>query len=312
MSDGDVDRRGAEPLEHAQPGRVRRRHHHGDLPDDVAGQLAGAPACSVSTSSSPASAIRKLRIPPRRRARRPRRRRRGRAGRAAGRMRGAVGRARVRADVEALARPDEERDLDAGLRADRRHLAQLRLAQQHRAAALRDAVDDDPLRPRRAHDLLEHARALDARDLDAEVRAVGEARALAARGGAPRDCRRAARRRPSCARLPVVMSRTPCARGPPRPRRGQSPVSVSQRRPSVLDRIRVLGLAAARDARIPGDRVPRRRCAARYQRLSRCARDDLELALAIGDRAALVVLAPCAGMPGLGVGLVADARSTSP
>jgi hypothetical protein len=51
-------------------------------------------------------------------------------------VRGAVRGTRVHADVEALARSDEERDLDSRLGADRRHLAQLGLAQQHRAAPL--------------------------------------------------------------------------------------------------------------------------------------------------------------------------------
>ena len=37
-------------------------------------------------------------------------------------------------------------------------------------------------------------------------------------------------------------------------------------------------------------------------------RDDLELALAVGDRAALVVLAPRAGLPDLGVGVVAGSQ----
>ena len=57
---------------------------------------------------------------------------------------GAVRGARVRADVESLARPDEQRDLDAGLRSEPAHLLQLGDAEQHRAAALRDPVHDDP------------------------------------------------------------------------------------------------------------------------------------------------------------------------
>ena len=58
---------------------------------------------------------------------------------------GAVGRARVRTDAVSLARADEERHLDAGFRAGDGHLAQLGLGEQHRAAALRDAVDHDPV-----------------------------------------------------------------------------------------------------------------------------------------------------------------------
>ena len=90
-------------------------------------------------------------------------------------VRRAVPRARVDADVVALAGADEKRDLEPGGGPELCHLAELRLAQEHRAAALRDAVDDDPLRLGGAHDLVENSRALDARDLDPEVGAVGEA-----------------------------------------------------------------------------------------------------------------------------------------
>ena len=89
-------------------------------------------------------------------------------------VRRAVRRARVRADVEALARPDEERDLEPRVGAKAGHVAQLDLLQEHRAAALRDAVDHDVVLAGGVEHCLEHARVLDARDLDAEVRPVRE------------------------------------------------------------------------------------------------------------------------------------------
>src|SRR6185503_10647043 len=75
----------------------------------------------------------------------------------------------------------------------------------------------------------------------------------------------------------------------------------------VVDQEGVLGLPATCDARVPGDGVtgldplPVPRAVA-------LARGDLELALAVGDRAALVVLTPCAGPADLGVGVVAGAQ----
>ena len=81
---------------------------------------------------------------PRRRARRPRPRMRAPSAAYLPEVRRAVRRARVRADVESLARPDEQRDLHGGLRSEPAHLLQLGDAEQHRAAALRDPVHRDP------------------------------------------------------------------------------------------------------------------------------------------------------------------------
>ena len=172
----DVRRRSAEAFELAQAEWVRRRHHHRDLPDDVDRQLALAlhlgeqreqPQVGDQKPSDPA-----LHRPrhvfdrvaqPTQPAQLPE-------------VRRPVGRPCVRADVIALARPDEQRYLDPGRCSDLRHRPQLRLAQQHRAAALRDAVDDDVLGLGGRDDLLEHARPFDARDLDPEVGAVRERR----------------------------------------------------------------------------------------------------------------------------------------
>jgi hypothetical protein len=58
-----------------------------------------------------------------------------------------------------------------------------------------------------------------------------------------------------------------------------------------VDEIGILGLAAAADARVPGDGMPRPDGFAMPARLGR-RRRDLELALAIADRPALPVIAP--------------------
>ena len=80
--------------------------------------------------------------------------------------------------------------------------------------------------------------------------------------------------------------------------------------PAVLDQERVLELAAARDARVPGDGVAGFDPAVVPDAVA-LTRNDLELALAVGDRPTLVVLAPRAGMSGLGVGLVARAQDVA-
>ena len=294
-----------EPLEHAQPGRVRGRHHHGDLPDALERQLARvlhvaqhveqsgigdqeaadarlAGACDVLDGVGETAHAAHL-----------------------PEVGGAVGRARVGADVEPLARPREQRHLDAGLGTDRRHLAQLRLAQQHRARALGDAVDDDALRVRAAHDLLQHARALDARDLHAEGGAVGEAGAARRRGRQGGEIEALDDRVGSHAASPVEISRIAVRSRPsPTSTRGQRAGLGQAAAPAGLDEEGVLRLATAGDARVPGDRVARRDPLGVPAALA-LARDDLELALAVGDRAALVVLAPRSAMSDLGVGLVA-------
>src|SRR5207237_774235 len=95
-------------------------------------------------------------------------------------------------------------------------------------AALRDPVDDDVLGLGRADDLLQHAGPFDARDLDPEVGAVGEARRHGLAGeeategrvrlhaAAPLSMSSAAGRPSSSgqARAAVRASRTPAGTGP--------------------------------------------------------------------------------------------------
>lgn len=171
-----VERRGATLFEQACGERVGGRHHHRHLPDDLWGQLARvlhldheAQQTEVGDQKAADAALRRSadvlgRV--------------GEPARAAqlSEVRAAVVGAGVCADVVAFTRPDEERDLEAGGGAELGHRAELALSQQHRARTLRDAVDGDALGLGAADDLLEYARALDARDLDSERGAVGKAR----------------------------------------------------------------------------------------------------------------------------------------
>ena len=153
--------------------------------------------------------------------------------------------------------------------------------------ALRDAVDDDALPARRCARPPQHARALDARDLDAEVGAVGEARALAGTVAAPRAARRSKHGVGSSCRGSRLRCRgSRCAERPRRPRpAARRPCPSASAAPPSLDQVRVLGLAAAaRRSDSRRSRGPSRsRC--RYQRLSRWLGHDLELALAVARSA---------------------------
>ena len=120
-----------------------------------------------------------------------------------------VGRARMGTDTPALTGPDEEGHLDSGGVPERSHLTEFGLGQQHRAAALRDAVDDDVVVEGGGENRLEDARPLHARDLDAEVGTVGKPQAarrgqLRRRRGqaVARDCRVSLQRRPLVPRAP--------------------------------------------------------------------------------------------------------------
>src|SRR5262252_5027223 len=73
------------------------------------------------------------------------------------------------------ARAHEQRNFEPVVSGDRGHLGELGGGQQHGAAALRDAVDRDATSGRLGDHGPEHCRPLDARDLDPEVRPVGEA-----------------------------------------------------------------------------------------------------------------------------------------
>ena len=132
----------------------------------------------------------------------------------------------------------------------------------------------------------------------AELRAVREPLRTAA-APAPGE-----RRRPSAAsaftRASPVVDVEHRGRGPSSS--GQAPVSVSRRRPSRPRRG-----TCPRTCRRPRCSGSRRRAwpgRDRCPRTSGCrlGRDDLELALAVADRAALVVLAPGARVPRVGVG----------
>ena len=87
-----------------------------------------------------------------------------------------AGRERLAARVPGAARAEEERDLDAVLGPERRHLSDLRVGQHHHARALRDP----PHRHAAGLGLLEHGpqnlRPFDGRDLDPVAQAVREAR----------------------------------------------------------------------------------------------------------------------------------------
>ena len=215
----------------------------------------------------------------------------------------------MRTDVAALARA--RRTARPRWRPPRpgRHLPELRLAEQHRAGSLRHPVHGD----------LELAR---------RCAAPRRARSGPRRSGSPRGTRRHRESAPRSAAalvlvrapgarvlLPAFMRRLPLrcrvsrfARGRPR----RIPAAIRrwpsrQRSSPVVDQEGVLGLPAARDARVPGDGVsvldplPVPGAVA-------LARGDLELALAVRDRAALVVLAPCAWPADLGIGVVAGAQ----
>src|SRR5580704_6895513 len=88
----------------------------------------------------------------------------------------AVGGSRVGADAVPLPGPDEQADLHARVQPGLGHVAQLAGPQQHRAAALGDPVDRDPLGLGGPQHRVEHPRTLDARDLDPERGPVREAR----------------------------------------------------------------------------------------------------------------------------------------
>ena len=82
---------------------------------------------------------------------------------------------RLAAGVPAAPRAEEEAHLDAALAADRRHLVDLGVGEHHDARALRDAVDAHALRVGLLEHGAQHARALDARDLEVVAAAVAEA-----------------------------------------------------------------------------------------------------------------------------------------
>ena len=94
---------------------------------------------------------------------------------------GSRGHDRLSARVPRAARAEEERDLDACLRAERRHVADLAVREHHHAAALRDAPHGHGARSGFLEDGLEDARPLDGRDLDPIAEPVREARVAHAR-----------------------------------------------------------------------------------------------------------------------------------
>ena len=245
--------------------RVRRRHHHRDLPD-AARAAARRPAASrSSTREARGRRSGSCGCRTRRPARCPRPRSAARGSRAAvprARRRRQCGRGRRRHSPRAGPTKSETSIPPAAPRPAISRSSDSR--EQHRAAALRDAVDDDPSRLRRADDLLEHAR----RPRRSGSRCGSPRR----RESAPRRRRR--RRRAAAARVP----RRPSRRLAPWRCRGSAGAAVLSTRPGAgvgeppqsvrLDQEGVLGLAAAGDARVPGERVAARsRC--RYQRLSR-------------------------------------------
>ncbi|MET7782400.1 hypothetical protein [Streptomyces sp. NPDC005388] len=87
----------------------------------------------------------------------------------------AGGRRRLGAEVPAAAGVDEEADLDPVFAAECHHLLDLRVGEEHHAAALADAVNLDPVLFGRLHDRVERSWAFDRRDLHPALRAVREA-----------------------------------------------------------------------------------------------------------------------------------------
>ena len=171
----DVDRGRPEPGQHDQRRRIGRRHRDGDLPAAVRRQLAGRlhvpqerQQAHVGDEKAPDPGLCGARDVLDRVRQSPD------AAQLTG-MAGAVRRARMRPDTVALPGTDEQRHLDTRLGGDGRRLAQLGLGEQHRAAALGDAVDDDPMPAGGVEHRLEHAEVLHAWDLDSEVGAVGKA-----------------------------------------------------------------------------------------------------------------------------------------
>ena len=170
-----VDRRGAFVGEHGDGQRVGGRQLHADLDDQVGRQVAGllgevedpqqphvghqhAADAQFHRPDHIVQRVAHLILAAQLRA-----------------ERAARGRHDRRPGVPGGARPDEQRQLHARLATHAAHLADLGVGEQHDARALRHAMDRHGARARLLEHRGEHARALDARDLDAVVRAVREA-----------------------------------------------------------------------------------------------------------------------------------------
>ena len=246
--------------------------------------------------------------------------------------------------------PDEQRDLQAVVGAQRGHLGQLVLGQQHGAAALGHPVDGDALGRGLLQHGPQHGRAFHAGDLDPEVGAVGEPGRAALRRGLHHDPAPGQRLDPghpgsgllakgglagSCLTEGLLAAQGHHATSRTAGRGGtSSSSSAGQARPwahrfrahgftarwpgAGRDRgdplqaarrhqVGVLGLGPAGQARVPGHRLAvrhRRGVPARVP----LGRRDLELALRVPDRPALVVTGPATRRTLPVVGLVQDGQ----
>ena len=233
------------------------------------------------------------------------------------------------ADVPLLTRPDEKRHLDAVVSADPGHLGQFGRRQQHRAAA-RSMVDRDTVGCASATTAASTARSSPGHP----HRQPGNCSAPVIRADAPQPglgqkswrARMPAlsigglRRRSARFRWSICWSSSLRDQCQPPVQRGAATAGRRRvRRPArraghrdklapVGDEVGIFRLRAARQARIPGDRVTSRDGLAVPARAS-LIRRDLELALGEADRAALVVTSPLPRRAVGGIGRVQSGQS---